>query len=411
MMREYHTAVVGYLEVTSDCKFALHYTRTLDTRLVIRIDYAGQSVLNACGDTLHGMITTFTAEYVRLQFPTSAFVGETSTIPIPIPIDTSDDSVAATNEVANSDMVQQVTISPATFTTTGTNRDDILIGYELETDSWPDSELHEEAYDEAIMEWVDSHFPPDTAHLSSRTVNTIREELCDAAREELDSSDYTTGMSYSDISNHIHGFTAHRDGSVSGPEIVLSKPQTIDQAKRMTVPLFSFVGEHEAEINTGCSFHIHVSVKGRAHTYGYVIQSLMIDYVLQQAIAGRLPTGLLDRWCNGPLSSYFAFDLDSDKYNFVAHRPYDGYTTWEFRCFGNIDNANDAQTCIDVAVESYCWAYAMIKAHGKNEVLTRVFGTTDRTAIITHFTKLLDGEIEEKLTELRNISRNVRRGA
>jgi hypothetical protein len=321
-----------------------------------------------------------------------------NTFPAIIPLESNDTSnTTPSSETATND-------ASATTKDSGTNREDILIGYELETDSWPDNETDDDAYQDALTEWVDEN-TPDTSHFSSATCNRIREELYEAASEHVDESDYRTGMDYSNIANHLPGFKAHRDGSVSGPEIVLKTPQTIDNAKGMTDSLFSFVDEQGAEINEGCSFHVHISVKGRKHTYGLAIQALMCDYVLQQAISGRLPMGLLNRWCNGPLNSYFGFDLDSDKYNFVAHRPYEDYATWEFRCFGNIDNASDADTCIDVAVEAYCWAFAMVRLHTPNGALMRVFETTNKDSLQAYFTDLIENEIEQKLTQLRNIAR------
>jgi hypothetical protein len=345
----------------------------------------------------NGLVTGMDGEALSLMTHFSADIYCPRAIGL-MQIDSNDNTSTTPNsETATND-------ASTTTRDSGTNRDDILIGYELETDSWPDSETDDESYQQALTDWVDDN-TPDTSHLSATTCNRIREELYEAASENVDESDYRTGMDYSDIADHLPGFKAHRDGSVSGPEIVLKTPQTIDNAKGMTDSLFSFVDEQGAEINEGCSFHIHVSVKGRKHTYGLAIQALMCDYVLQQAISGRLPRGLLNRWCNGPMNSYFGFDLDSDKYNFVAHRPYDDYATWEFRCFGNISNAVDADTCIDVAVEAYCWAFAMVRLHTPTGALMRVFETTNKETLQSYFSDLIENEIEQKLTQLRNIAR------
>jgi hypothetical protein len=310
-----------------------------------------------------------------------------------------------------------VATEPVTATTTEvvaqsdgyTNRDDIRIGYELECDSWDtsadDGELDEEAYDTARTEWVDNNMP-DTSYLSDRTIDRVRDDLWDASSEHIDSSEYMSSSGdWGYIDNELSGFRAHRDGTVEGPEIVLATPQGIDKAKAMTGQLFTYIEHHEAEINKGCSFHIHVSVQGRKHVYGTGFQALMIDYVFQQALAGRLPTRLLDRWCNGSLSSYFDVSLESGKYEFIAHRPEHG--TWEFRCFGNIDNATDAKTCIDVAVEAYCWAYAMTRAHGTATAVMRVFDTTLTSSLVRMFRDLLENQIESQLTKQRNIDRGI----
>lgn len=308
------------------------------------------------------------------------------------------------------DTAATVTTETTPTSNTGyTDRDNILIGYELETDSWIDDEVDfdEEGYDNAIQEWIDNNMP-DTSYFSSRTIQRIEEDLRENAIENVDRCDYESSCegSWDDIPENIPGFKAHRDGSVEGPEIVLASPQSIDKAKSMTDSLFSYVvDEVGATINEGCSFHIHISVKGRKHTYGNGIQALMTDYVLHQAIAGRLPASLLNRWCNGPMSQYFPIELESDKYQFIAHRDYDDYATWEFRCFGNIRNARDAKTCIDVAVEAYCWAYAMVKLHGVANACMRVFGSKESSDILDYLNGLVDNEVEAKLTELRNIAR------
>jgi hypothetical protein len=119
------------------------------------------------------------------------------------------------------------------------------------------------------------------------------------------------------------------DSSVDGGEIRtkdgLTCSQFVKAAKFISNRRDSF------SVDTGCSFHIHISVLGITHQYSYKIQAEMMlhllsneEFVKDGAINDRLKS-----------SSYGYFKLVScnDKYTAVH---FHSQGTWEFRLFGNI---------------------------------------------------------------------------
>ena len=139
------------------------------------------------------------------------------------------------------------------------------------------------------------------------------------------------------------------DSSVDGPEIRTCGALTLKefrQALKVATGL-------PIEVDTGCSFHIHLSIPEVKHSYGRKLQALMYEYLISSI--DRVPESVRDRWNND--YHYFKPELSTDKYSFV-HFHHQG--TWEFRCFGNVDNEEDGMQCLRLAVEALQYAYKVI---------------------------------------------------
>jgi hypothetical protein len=139
------------------------------------------------------------------------------------------------------------------------------------------------------------------------------------------------------------------DQSVKGGEIrtrgALSPFQFLAAAKDL-------LSNNEFEVDTGCSFHIHLSVPGVQHMYGAQLQSEMTAYILEHA--GALSDGMKLRLESSALRKYACPKIEDTK--FTAVNSHD-QGTWEFRIFGNINDANDARRCLLLAIEALRHAY------------------------------------------------------
>jgi len=73
-------------------------------------------------------------------------------------------------------------------------------------------------------------------------------------------------------------------------------------------------GGYDFEIETNCSFHIHLSVPGVRHTYGRSLQAEMFAYLL--ANTARLPDAVKER-LNSSAIRYCKFQLSTEKFTAV----------------------------------------------------------------------------------------------
>lgn len=140
------------------------------------------------------------------------------------------------------------------------------------------------------------------------------------------------------------------DGSVSGVELKPIRPLTYEETQTVTSSMFQM----PMLVDTHCSFHIHVSIKNNiAAQYDEKLQMFMCEYIV--ANLDKVPATCLERWRNtGQLNRYFAFKQGSEKYTFVSFCR--RFKTWEFRCFGNIQDQQDAMMCIKLAALAYKYA-------------------------------------------------------
>lgn len=138
------------------------------------------------------------------------------------------------------------------------------------------------------------------------------------------------------------------DSSVRGGEIRTLgalKPQEF-----MAAAIALFKG-HDFEIDTGCSFHIHLSVPGIKHSYGKHLQAEMMAYLLENQ--DRLPESVRERLKSDAIR-FCQFKLDSDKMRAVHGHP---QRTWEFRLFGNVTTQHEAWRCLLLAIDAMRHAY------------------------------------------------------
>lgn len=173
----------------------------------------------------------------------------------------------------------------------------------------------------------------------------------DAIRQSVDSSEYyesTNGEGELDLSVP-RGIEAKHDGSVEGPEFVVAGEGT--SANQFSVLLSRLFKQYNLEVDTRCSFHVHLSVPGIKHTYGPMLQCYMMEYLINNL--HRVPESVRERWCDD--TNYFKPNLSTDKYTFINF--HSDYKTWEFRCFGNVSNHKDGMRCLKLAVESLQYAY------------------------------------------------------
>jgi len=140
------------------------------------------------------------------------------------------------------------------------------------------------------------------------------------------------------------------DGSVSGFELKPIRPLTFEETQVATDSLFQI----PMHVDTRCSFHVHVSVKNNnSAQYDEKLQMYMCEYIV--ANLDKVPDSCLERWRNtNQLNRYFAFQHGSQKYTFVSFCS--KFKTWEFRCFGNIQDQEDAMMCIKIAGLAYKYA-------------------------------------------------------
>ena len=183
-----------------------------------------------------------------------------------------------------------------------------------------------------------------------------------------------TGSKFQELITHP-SFRVERDGTVSGPEIITTAGFTIQETKNLSRTIFT----HPMCVSTRCSFHIHLSVNGIEHQPGYAMPMFMMMHLL--ANIHRIPSSVLTRWIEMDVDNKMQYFIPNPKtdddtrnrYNFIAWRSREGNkpATWEFRCWGNIDNAMDAHTVIELTVEAYEYAHHQVVNLRRNNTRDR----------------------------------------
>lgn len=173
----------------------------------------------------------------------------------------------------------------------------------------------------------------------------------------------------------IEGLERGQDSSVNGFEFRTTGPRTYAQCVGYARDFF----EHTHEIDSDCSFHVHVSLPNVRHKYDETHQSRLVGAVLSSL--DRVPTTVLERWTSSALGQWFKLCIDDDKYNFIAYRREHG--TWEFRCWGNVQKRADAVRCLDLTVEAFAKAYsdAEIDPWDANSALDKIRAELNRRQI------------------------------
>lgn len=138
------------------------------------------------------------------------------------------------------------------------------------------------------------------------------------------------------------------DSSVRGGEVRTVGALTPQEFMAAATALFN---GHEFEIDTGCSFHIHLSVPEVKHKYGRALQGEMMSFILENL--DRVPASVKQRMKSDAIR-FFQFKLDGDKMRAVHGHP---QKTWEFRLFGNVTTAIEAWRCLLLAIDALRHAY------------------------------------------------------
>lgn len=187
--------------------------------------------------------------------------------------------------------------------------------------------------EQGISSWNDAM---EVGAVSLRELDCYSEQLADNLRDEIDV----------DLSDHFNvpNLEVIDDESVKGFEFItkggLTPAKFADEVKNV------FTLRHST--STRCGFHIHLKVKDINSKYNVPLRQHLTKYILDNA--DRLPDGVIERWADDNANYFFRPDDDKRKFNFINF--HGEYKTLEFRCFGNIQTADEAMTCFELAVES-----------------------------------------------------------
>lgn len=154
-----------------------------------------------------------------------------------------------------------------------------------------------------------------------------------------------------DLFSVPQGIRAMTDESVEGFEFTTDGPVSYNKFNELSAELFAM----DHDVDYSCSFHIHIGLKSlnatnRLYDHWDSMHDSLIKYICRNY--HKLPKSQQLRGMKKDgLSSYTSrYGKDG---MIIYHR---GYDTIEFRLFGNIDNADDAKKCLDMAVEALQYA-------------------------------------------------------
>lgn len=235
----------------------------------------------------------------------------------------------------------------------------VRCGFELETQSTGESELDECAYNDAVSDLVSELLNELPEWLPRNERESMYDVAYDVASNRIDESDYRISQDHDSIEHLIgnENIEVGSDNSVSGVEIrTVGGLKYFDFLKALKD---TFSIDHE--IDTKCSFHIHLSIPGVKHSHGASFQQALNEYLIEHQ--GRLPATVQERFQGAPKNSYIKKLVESkEKYSFTyAH----SQGTWEFRCFGNVQNVSEGMICLNLAIEALAYAYEVTQAGRK----------------------------------------------
>lgn len=282
----------------------------------------------------------------------------------------------------------------------------IRAGFELETQKTEfdsDDNIDYDAASEAISDQTGNLFDEIPSEVIDCLPNVmqenIRQAIYDSISDNFDYSEYTTKdidaiqsdinraikkewLNHYDKTNDVRPkLNVGTDNSVDGVEIRTIDGLTYRQFYAAAKAAFSL----DHDIDTACSFHIHLSIPNVKHSFGDRFQLALVEYLIENV--DRLPANVQERFRKAPSNEYINGLLSSKKkYSFVhAHEQ----GTWEFRCFGNVQNTSEAMTCLNIAIEAMNYAYQATKAG------------------MTLLTDKYDGDIAELFKDCLGLSRSV----
>lgn len=142
------------------------------------------------------------------------------------------------------------------------------------------------------------------------------------------------------------------------PEYRTQGALTFDEAVTAAKEVFKL--NHLFDAN--CAFHIHISLQDYTIDHRPELQKAAIEYILLHM--QEVPKTVRERWRDGKLGPcpIYLVDTSEAKGPFVSPRQtYNDRNltsnTYEFRCFGKVTNAEDAQKCLELTVRALRYAY------------------------------------------------------
>lgn len=175
-------------------------------------------------------------------------------------------------------------------------------------------------------------------------------DLQAAARAHMDPVPHTQTVADTLNTNTTMPLVVKLDGTVQGVEIITAGGHPRGRLREAIDRAFSV----PHVIDTKCSFHIHVSGPARQPWWWGKpeFQWYACEYIA--ANMASVPDTCRARWQSDDwLSRYFAIRSGTGKYHFVAFRAH----TVEFRCWGNIQTAEDAKTVLQLTRDAFAYAY------------------------------------------------------
>lgn len=189
----------------------------------------------------------------------------------------------------------------------------------------------------------------DSGLISDDQYDSVRDDWYSYLRDGWDYAPYRRGGLEEVRALGMPDFVeAGSDGSVKGFEFRTIGALTYDQFVQAASGIFKF----DHYIDTGCSFHIHLQLKGVEHKHGAKLQRALTEYLVEHQ--ERVPESVRTRWKGINSNGYIQPGVSRDKYSFVWKH---GQGTWEFRCFGNVQTAEEGKLCLDLAIEAMQYAY------------------------------------------------------
>jgi hypothetical protein len=242
----------------------------------------------------------------------------------------------------------------------------VTAGFELETQASEgktkediEPQFNEEAFDDYVSERASEKMGDLSNILPSREYDRLCERVQELIAEDTDRGEfYDSDDDPSNLFDYIPKVEVVLDGSVDGFEFRTHGGLSYPEFRRAADAVFDM----EHKIDSGCSFHIHLRVRDIKHTHSAGFQRLLVEYLSEVAYA-RVPESVRERWAGIRQNQYIRGIVarDGEKYAFVRKHP---IGTWEFRCFGNVQNAADAMACLDLAIEAMQYAYAGVSRFG-----------------------------------------------
>jgi hypothetical protein len=228
-----------------------------------------------------------------------------------------------------------------------------------------------------------------------------RDTLFDRALElEQENEDSPYWEHNSKDSVDIDGFYCKADGSVSGWEFStltedkneggINYERAILLANRLYDELPS-----DYSCDDECSAHVHIKVQGvERHIGSYKLYMLIIDELSKiWAIDDKLPLSVKRRIQR--CTHYYAPRSDhTNKYNTVRVHP---QGTWEFRLWGNCQDSDDVQACIDATIEAFRNAYSRYFSRD-NSLVEKM------NELFSHYDNPLSGFRDIATTAMRELS-------